>query len=245
MLPASQQEIIIEHSIASSVSALAKPEKTAHLTMQTAHGGSDQRVSLPLTDFVVSRQETELLSRLPPFSNGLSNDIEAEMMSNVKGKIKANKTNDNHTSNEPTPDIGNSASPLRGHRIDEIRTIISKRLLDISGVNTKLKDNGLNIEESRTAPIENFQETGVPILHQCTFHVQWSIKEFWNEQCRVEDLKSLESVIVLTGNVVDAQATTVGEYLRTNWPESSPLLLIVLQKFLKDGLRDSECMFTS
>lgn len=228
-----------------ALARLKKPEETTYEIRVSPGEQATIRVNEKEhpANRVVSRQKKESLSGLPSVSNILSTDEEAGIMSNTEGKMRASKANGALTSDEATQDTGKSAPILRGHRINEIQAIIRERLLHSScAVDTRLQDHGLKSKESRTATIEDYQEMDAPSQYDCTFHVQWDINKFWIEQCRTEKLKSLESVIVLTGDGVNAQATTVGEYLRTNWPQSGPMLLVVLQAFLENGRYASKSM---
>lgn len=131
---------------------------------------------------------------------------------------------------------GESASNFRSHDIEEIDEIIRVQLLQSScNACTKLQDDGFNIKHNRVTVIEGNQYHMVHCVYKCTFQVQWSVQEFWIDQCKSEEPTSLEAIIVLTGRAVDAQATTVGEYMRSHWPESSTMLLDVLQRFLEDS----------
>ena len=199
-------------------------------------------------NFVVSHQEHESLNELLPVLQNLSTNATTERISNAKGKIRASMTNDDLSINNPTQDTGNSASPFRGQTVDEIQEVIKKQLIHRScTVATKLLDHRLNINESRITTIENDQKLPRASSYTCTFLVEWGVEEFWIEQCKMENeekLRSLESVIVLTGYAVDAQATTVGEYIRTNWPQSGPMLLGALQIFLGNGSSASAGMLT-
>jgi hypothetical protein len=177
-----------------------------------------------------SPSELSLVSHNP--SNTSSTTIEA--MSNVKGKMIAGQMDD--ISSELTREDGGSASPIRSHTIDDIEEVIRAQLLkSFCSACRKLQDGGLNLKDERVAAMEGDQCHMVHCVYRCTFHVQWSAKEFWIDQCRSEESTSLESVIILTGHAVDAQATTVGEYMRSHWPDTGTMLLDVLQRFLEDG----------
>jgi hypothetical protein len=194
---------------------------------------------------VVFRQMNESPSELslvsPNFSNTSSPTTEA--MSNVKGKMIAGQMSD--ISSEETQEDGGLASPVRSHTIDEIEEVIRAQLLrSFCSACRKLQDDGLDIKDERVAAMEDGQCHMVHCVYKCTFHVQWNAREFWIDQCRSEESTSLESIIILTGHAVDAQATTVGEYMRSHWPDTGAMLLDVLQGFLEDSYSAFRGMLT-
>jgi hypothetical protein len=47
-----------------------------------------------------------------------------------------------------------------------------------------------------------------------------------------DTIPPVASIVVLTGSVLYAQATTCGEYVQNNWPTSGPFLLRLLDETL-------------
>jgi hypothetical protein len=72
-------------------------------------------------------------------------------------------------------------------------------------------------------------------LYNATFCVYWKISQFMELQFGRGRESSLGSVIAFTGSARYAQATTVGEYLRTYWPDTCTTLLDTLQTALDHG----------
>lgn len=57
--------------------------------------------------------------------------------------------------------------------------------------------------------------------------VKWDIKDFMLRQ--YGEMVPLRSVVVLIGTVLYAQATTCGEYIQANWPETGPFVLDMIE----------------
>ena len=146
---------------------------------------------------------------------------------------------------EENQDTEKLASPFTGHTINKIQEVISDRLQRNSSIARKnVEDNGLNLREDQGTTIEKEQSYSPHSATICTFYVEWSPQKFWIDQCRSENCTSLEYVIVLSGHGVNAQATTVGEYIKGHWPESGPMLLDVLQSYLENGSLASKSTLT-
>jgi hypothetical protein len=63
-----------------------------------------------------------------------------------------------------------------------------------------------------------------------TFSAKWDVMGFMRSQ--YSRIPSVASVVVLTGSALYAQATTCGEYVRTNWPLIGSIFLDLLDKVL-------------
>lgn len=72
-----------------------------------------------------------------------------------------------------------------------------------------------------------------PQYPQTTFKVHWNFHDFMHTQYGFE-CPPVRSVLVLTGSVLRAQATTCGDYVMTNWPRTGALFLDLLETILKE-----------
>jgi hypothetical protein len=72
-------------------------------------------------------------------------------------------------------------------------------------------------------------------IYKATFCVYWNIPNFMVQQFGRGKESSLGSVIAFTGTARYAQATTVGAYLRTYWPDTCTTLLDTLQRAIDHG----------
>jgi hypothetical protein len=182
---------------------------------------------------VVFCQTNESLSDISLFSGNPSNtsNTTLDMVSTGKGKMK-------DINNQMARDDRKSDCIFRGHTVNEIEAVIRAKLLRLC-----CKDALKKLEDSEFY-IKDDQDHMAHCLYKSNFRVQWRAEEFWNDHRKSGETTSLQSVIALIGRAVDAQATTVGEYTRSHWPESGQVLLDVLQRFLEDGDSDSRGMLT-
>jgi hypothetical protein len=161
------------------------------------------------------------------------------MVSTETGKMK-------DINSQMSGDDRKSDSISRGHTVNDIETVIRAKLLRLCCKDAlkKSEDSEFCTKDNQDTGMGNDQDHLAHCVYKSTFQVQWSAVEFWNDQCKSGETTSLESVIVLIGHAVDAQATTVGEYTRNHWPEAGQVLLGVLQRFLEVGDSDSRGMLT-
>jgi hypothetical protein len=70
---------------------------------------------------------------------------------------------------------------------------------------------------------------------EASFLLHWDIREFLTRQFNGFKDAPLSSIITISGTYLNAQAATVEDYLVENWPETSNMLLTVLQSAIHDG----------
>jgi hypothetical protein len=63
-----------------------------------------------------------------------------------------------------------------------------------------------------------------------SFWIHWNISGFMHSQ--YNELVPVATVVTLTGSALYAQATTCGEYIRTNWPTIGPAFLDIMDRSL-------------
>jgi hypothetical protein len=63
-----------------------------------------------------------------------------------------------------------------------------------------------------------------------SFWIHWDIPGFMHSQ--YNELVPIATVVALTGSALYAQATTCGEYIRTNWPAIGPAFLDIIDRSL-------------
>jgi hypothetical protein len=63
-----------------------------------------------------------------------------------------------------------------------------------------------------------------------SFWIHWNISEFMHSQYNKP--VPVATVVALTGSALNAQATTCGEYIRTNWPTIGPAFLDIIDESL-------------
>lgn len=190
-------------------------------------------------------QANESLPDLPHISGSSSTAMNSaiDMSPNAKGKMRTAQLRDEK--DKENQDTEKSVSPFTGHTINEIQEVISDQLQPNSSIAGKnVEGSEPNLRDDQGTTIEKEQSCSAYSATICTFYVDWSPQKFWIDQCRSENYTSLEYVIVLTGHGVNAQATTVGEYIKGHWPESGPMLLDVLQSYLENGSLASKSTLT-
>jgi hypothetical protein len=64
-------------------------------------------------------------------------------------------------------------------------------------------------------------------LFVASFRTEWDVVGFLEDQYKIGVLQPLRHVLALTGGVLDAQLTTVEEYLRQTWPEMEHTFALV------------------
>jgi hypothetical protein len=68
---------------------------------------------------------------------------------------------------------------------------------------------------------------------KAAFSAKWDVLGFMRSQ--YNNIPPVASIVVLTGSTLYAQATTCGEYVRTNWPTTGYIFLDLLDKALAPG----------
>jgi hypothetical protein len=148
---------------------------------------------------------------------------------------------------EPKPrtqDAKKSPTPLVGHSFDEIKQVIEQQLLRKSHMFEAKRLKTVKGRETYIQEVNRDPSSSATRFFYCYFRVQHNFKKFWAEQCECGSSKALASVIVLTGSAIDAQATTVEEYMKQNWPDTGSAVLRALQGFVEDGSAVSEGILT-
>jgi hypothetical protein len=74
-------------------------------------------------------------------------------------------------------------------------------------------------------------------LHEACFNVHWPLKEFMQMQYG-RDIPHIVSVIVLTGSVLYAQATTCADCITRTWPKTGLVLIDTLDSILRLQLKN-------
>jgi hypothetical protein len=90
-------------------------------------------------------------------------------------------------------------------------------------------------DEYRTASIQaivldNVHSSDTACWTTAEFLAKWDVMGFMRSQ--YSKLPSVASIVVLTGSALYAQATTCGDYVRTNWPTTGPIVLDLIDKAL-------------
>ncbi|KAH7312038.1 hypothetical protein BKA65DRAFT_600911 [Rhexocercosporidium sp. MPI-PUGE-AT-0058] len=101
----------------------------------------------------------------------------------------------------------------QGHGIEDIRRILTDHLSSpIMGCHFNVTRHGVN----------------EPCWKGISFHIHWNLRKFIQTQFGSPTKVSLGSVIILAGTALDAQASTVKDYLTRTWPNTSHILLALL-----------------
>jgi hypothetical protein len=137
----------------------------------------------------------------------------------------------------PSPSIESlreNDSEFEAHGIEEIRRIVLEDLLE-TGTEHSL---GSPKEEKQSSVAS--QSFDGSTRYSTAISVHWDMRTFIKTQFGELGTTALGSVITLTGTALHAQATTVKEYVKLNWPATGLALLELLQKTSESGRLESE-----
>jgi hypothetical protein len=95
------------------------------------------------------------------------------------------------------------------------------------------RDPALATQRIATCVAEARKHMNPGALCEGSFAVNWEIHDFMLEQ--YGRLVPIETIIVLTGSAIYAQATTCGDYVRTTWPEVGEVVLWLLNQALEQS----------
>jgi hypothetical protein len=93
------------------------------------------------------------------------------------------------------------------------------------------RDDGYRTAAIRAIVLGNVRSSDTACWTTAGFLAKWDVMGFMRSQ--YSKLPSVASIMVLTGSALYAQATTCGDYVRTNWPTTGSIVLDLIDKALE------------
>ncbi|KUJ14213.1 uncharacterized protein LY89DRAFT_720573 [Mollisia scopiformis] len=194
---------------------------------------SETRVSENVTSMIRMEISNGVFEQYPREDDHKYDETSGDENSLKSGNISDDEKFSRHTT---IPDLPQAWSFIFGSEA------FTRLLINIQIVSRLTPRQGETVEEIRNSIIEeisrsaNFRErVSSGSTFSAFFQISWDPLFFLTEQYNTQNLPPIRDVITLSGNAIDAQATTCGQYVQQVWSDIGLEVLEAIQGAVHDS----------